>query len=82
MQTLTLQEEGACVGTEMSGQQPLSSCRTSNLNPPGLREGNTSEGKSTEAHSLKFENAQQHYYTHFPPQIKVVVGDGFEPSKA
>ena len=34
MQTLTPQEEGACVGTEMSGQQPLSSCRTSNLNPP------------------------------------------------
>src|ERR1039458_6063105 len=36
MQTLTPQEEGACVGTEMSGGQPLPSCRTSNLNPPGL----------------------------------------------
>src|ERR1035437_2422741 len=36
MQTLTPQEEGACVGTEMSGGQPLPSCRTSNLNPPRL----------------------------------------------
>ena len=36
MQTLTPQEEGACVGTEMSGGQPLPSCRTSNLNPPCL----------------------------------------------
>src|ERR1039457_6724786 len=36
MQTLTPQEEGACVGTEMSGGQPLSSCRTSNLNPSRL----------------------------------------------
>ena len=36
MQTLTPKEEGACVGTEMSGRQPLPSCRTSNLNPPGL----------------------------------------------
>src|ERR1035437_3740735 len=35
-QTLTPQEEGACVGTEMSGGQPLPSCRTSNLNPPRL----------------------------------------------
>ena len=36
MQTLTLQEEGACVGTEMSGEQPLPICRTGNLNPPRL----------------------------------------------
>src|ERR1035437_10416013 len=36
MQTLTPQEEGACVGTEMSGGQPLPSCRTSNLNPSRL----------------------------------------------
>src|ERR1035437_9334194 len=36
MQTLTPQEEGACVGTEMSGRQPLPSCRTSNLNAPCL----------------------------------------------
>lgn len=34
MQTLTPQEEGACVGTEMSGEQPLPSCRTTNLNSP------------------------------------------------
>ena len=33
MQTLTLQEEGACVGTEMSGEQSLPICRTGNLNP-------------------------------------------------
>src|SRR5271170_2318859 len=36
MQTLTLQEEGACVGTEMSGGQSLPICRTGNLNPPRL----------------------------------------------
>src|ERR1035437_2322982 len=36
MQTLTPQEEGACVGTEMSGGQPLPSCRTSHLNAPCL----------------------------------------------
>ena len=36
MQTLTPQEEGACVGTEMSGEQPLPICRTGDLNPPGL----------------------------------------------
>ena len=34
MQTLTPQEEGACVETEMSGEQPLPSCRTTNLNSP------------------------------------------------
>src|ERR1035441_2677439 len=33
MQTLTPQEEGACVGIEMSGAQPLVICRTCNLNP-------------------------------------------------
>ena len=36
MQTHTPEEDGACVGTEMSGGQPLLICRTSNLNPPGL----------------------------------------------
>jgi hypothetical protein len=36
MQTLTQQEEGACVGTEMSVEQRLSICRTGNLNPPCL----------------------------------------------
>ena len=36
MQTLTPQEEGACVETEMSGGQALPSCRTTNLNPPRL----------------------------------------------
>src|ERR1039458_7070420 len=36
MQTLTPQEEGACVGTEMSGGQPLPSCRTCHLNAPCL----------------------------------------------
>src|ERR1035437_6577353 len=36
MQTLNPQEEGACVGTEMSGGQPLPSCRTSHLNAPGI----------------------------------------------
>src|SRR5271154_3278972 len=36
MQTLTLQEEGACVGTEMPGEQRLPICRTTNLNPPRL----------------------------------------------
>lgn len=34
MQTLTPEKEGACVGTEMSGQKPLPICRTGNLNPP------------------------------------------------
>ena len=37
MQPHTPKEDGACVGTEMSGQQPLPSCRTSNLNPPVIR---------------------------------------------
>lgn len=36
MQTLAPQEEGACVETEMSGQQHLPICRTCNLNPPDL----------------------------------------------
>ena len=36
MQTHTPEEDGACVGTEMSGQQSLPICRTSNLNPPRL----------------------------------------------
>jgi len=36
MQTLNPKEEGDCVGTEMSEDQPLPSCRTSNLNPPCL----------------------------------------------
>ena len=34
MQTLTSQEEGACVETEMFGEQPLPSCRTTKLNSP------------------------------------------------
>jgi len=36
MQTLTPQDEGACVGTEMAGEQPLPICRTSNLNSPSI----------------------------------------------
>ncbi len=36
MQTLTPEEEGACVGTEMSGGWPLPICRTGNLNPRHL----------------------------------------------
>src|SRR5450759_3251575 len=36
MKTLAPQEEGACVEKEMSGQQPLPSCRTGTLNPPCL----------------------------------------------
>jgi hypothetical protein len=58
MQTLTPQEEGACVGTEMSGGQPLPICRTSNLNPPGImrriaREGETQ--KMPAANSMECE---------------------------
>ena len=37
MQTFTPQEEGACVETEMSGEQHLPSCRTTNLNSPILK---------------------------------------------
>src|ERR1017187_3800662 len=36
MQTHTPKEDGACVGTEMSVQQHVPICRTSNLNPPRL----------------------------------------------
>jgi len=36
MQTLTQQQQGACVGTEMSGEQHLPICRTTNLNSQRL----------------------------------------------
>jgi hypothetical protein len=36
MLALTRQEQGACVGTEMSVEEPIPICRTCNLNPPGL----------------------------------------------
>jgi hypothetical protein len=60
MQTLTPQEEGACVGTEMSGGEALPSCRTTNLNPPSGtgREPGRDQGM-LEADSLQIHPIRQ-----------------------